>query len=246
MKRIISICIILLLFALTCTASAGWQDISVWYGATITVNNEAFTPTDANGNVVEPFIYEGTTYLPVRAVSEALGAVIAWDGVNNKVIIDKWDTSPSIAAKRELNYYFLAHKAFDELYTSYNILSDIYYTVADGASMDYILSSKDIISSQKENLKDYYDKLDDDLILISNLNFITRTTYQEAYYYSNSYETLANYLLEYSGYISELMINKDAYYSNHDKAYDVLSTFIKEYHAANDDLIIMLNYLILG
>jgi len=35
-------------------------------------NNEKLTLTDATGNIVEPFIYEGTTYLPLRAVAEAL------------------------------------------------------------------------------------------------------------------------------------------------------------------------------
>ncbi len=36
---------------------------------------------DANGNKVEPFIYNGTTYLPVRAISQAMGKDVSWDGV---------------------------------------------------------------------------------------------------------------------------------------------------------------------
>ena len=38
----------------------------------ISSNNIEFMPVDEQGSQVEPFIYEGTTYLPVRAVSEAL------------------------------------------------------------------------------------------------------------------------------------------------------------------------------
>lgn len=34
----------------------------------------------ANGALIEPFIYNGTAYLPVRAVGEALGKDVAWDG----------------------------------------------------------------------------------------------------------------------------------------------------------------------
>lgn len=35
----------------------------------------------------EPFIYEGTTYLPVRAVGEAVGKNVAWDAVSQTVIL---------------------------------------------------------------------------------------------------------------------------------------------------------------
>lgn len=53
----------------------------------IVVNGETITPKDANGNVVEPFIVDGTTYLPVRAISEALGEEVDWDGATSTVYI---------------------------------------------------------------------------------------------------------------------------------------------------------------
>lgn len=42
---------------------------------------------DQQGNKVEPFIVDGTTYLPVRGISEALGQKIDWDSENSRVII---------------------------------------------------------------------------------------------------------------------------------------------------------------
>ena len=36
---------------------------------------------------MEPFIYNGTTYLPVRAVGEALGKQVGWDGKTKTVYI---------------------------------------------------------------------------------------------------------------------------------------------------------------
>ncbi len=39
-------------------------------------NNEAIDMTDANDKAVEAFIYNGTTYVPIRAVSNAFGADI--------------------------------------------------------------------------------------------------------------------------------------------------------------------------
>ena len=46
----------------------------------ISLNGQTITPKDANGNTVEPFAISGTTYLPVRAVGEALGLDVDWDG----------------------------------------------------------------------------------------------------------------------------------------------------------------------
>lgn len=44
---------------------------------------------DSAGNTIQPFIYNGTTYLPVRTVAEALGKEVAWDGQTNTVVLGK-------------------------------------------------------------------------------------------------------------------------------------------------------------
>lgn len=41
----------------------------------------------------EPFIYEGVTYLPVRAVAEAVGKEVYWDGNTNTVTLGKASTT---------------------------------------------------------------------------------------------------------------------------------------------------------
>lgn len=53
----------------------------------IVIDGKEITPSDANGKVVEPFIIDGTTYLPVRAVASALGEEVNWDGETNTVYI---------------------------------------------------------------------------------------------------------------------------------------------------------------
>ena len=69
-------------------ASQGSKMIEVFYNNIgIFINGREVTPTDANGNIVEPFIYGGTTYLPVRAISEALGQEVTWDGENSRIYI---------------------------------------------------------------------------------------------------------------------------------------------------------------
>lgn len=56
-------------------------------GIKIVVDGKELHPTDANGNKVEPMIYNGTTYLPVRAVADAFGKPVYWDGPNYTVYL---------------------------------------------------------------------------------------------------------------------------------------------------------------
>lgn len=55
----------------------------------IVVDGVQITPKDANGNIVEPFVIDGTTYLPVRAIGEAFGKTLEWDGKTNTVYVGK-------------------------------------------------------------------------------------------------------------------------------------------------------------
>lgn len=53
---------------------------AVYMNVKLVVDGVQIEPKDANGNYVEPFIYNGTTYLPVRAVGTAFGKDVSWDG----------------------------------------------------------------------------------------------------------------------------------------------------------------------
>lgn len=59
----------------------------VYNNIKITLNDKEIEPKDAVGNTVEPFTINGTTYLPVRAVAEALGIKVDWDEETNTVIL---------------------------------------------------------------------------------------------------------------------------------------------------------------
>lgn len=84
-----------LLFAVSATAFAavGNSQITVSYNnIKVYVDQTLADLKDVNGNKVEPFIYNGTTYLPVRAVSEALGKEVSWDNAAKAVYVG---TQPS-------------------------------------------------------------------------------------------------------------------------------------------------------
>ena len=65
----------------TKTLSAAYNNIKIY------VNKQMITPKTVSGAVVEPFIVDGTTYLPVRAVATALDQDVTWDAATNSVHI---------------------------------------------------------------------------------------------------------------------------------------------------------------
>lgn len=60
---------------------------AVYANVKIYIDGTLIDPKDVNGNKVEPFIYNGTTYLPVRAVGEAFGKAVSYDGQTKSVYV---------------------------------------------------------------------------------------------------------------------------------------------------------------
>ena len=59
----------------------------------VVVNGKPTTPRDSDGTPVKPFISSGTTYLPVRSISNALGQNVDWDSDTSTIYIgDKLET----------------------------------------------------------------------------------------------------------------------------------------------------------
>ena len=72
----------------TAAANVGRQTVEVDYNdIKITLNGETVELVDASGAPVEPFAINGTTYLPVRAVSDALGLDVNWDAATSTVVL---------------------------------------------------------------------------------------------------------------------------------------------------------------
>ncbi|MDO4563559.1 MAG: copper amine oxidase N-terminal domain-containing protein [Clostridia bacterium] len=95
----------------------------------IFVSHELIDPRDANGNSVEPFIDNGTTYLPVRAVAEALEATVEWDNDTRTVIV---------LSKKGMSYTTAEEAGVDSAALS-EILSDAY----DEGKLSVLLLARD-------------------------------------------------------------------------------------------------------
>ena len=89
-KKVISLIVVLaIVLTTTALASVGKRTAELYYNnIKVMINGKEVTPTDANGNALEPFIIEGTTYLPVRGVASALGMNVGWNSETNTVTLD--------------------------------------------------------------------------------------------------------------------------------------------------------------
>jgi hypothetical protein len=100
---IIGIMLMSAVFADSRTIEAFYSNIK------ISIDGNIVELKDTTGNPVEPFIYEGTTYLPVRAIAEALGMEVKFNETTNTVELAKkegekkviWNDAENIAKAME-------------------------------------------------------------------------------------------------------------------------------------------------
>lgn len=92
----------LMLTGVFAVAKNMYEKIDVLYNdVKIEIDGEEFIAKDVNGNVVEPFIYNGTTYLPVRAIATAFDKDVAWDESTYTVKLTTKEQTPSEAPEEK-------------------------------------------------------------------------------------------------------------------------------------------------
>jgi hypothetical protein len=78
-------------FAFPVLATYGQKQATLYYqDIKIIIDGLEITPKDVTGNIVEPFIIDGTTYLPLRATANAFGIPndnISWDGSTSTITL---------------------------------------------------------------------------------------------------------------------------------------------------------------
>lgn len=66
-------------------------------GISVTFNGVKQTLKDGHGNVIYPVIIDGSSYLPVKAITEMAGCEIAWDGATKTIAITRKEGTPADA-----------------------------------------------------------------------------------------------------------------------------------------------------
>lgn len=111
----------------------------------IVIDGTEIIPHDVNGKRVDPILIDGTTYLPVRAVAEALGKEVYWDGPNYTVYLGKMDGQLQYPTTEMLSLKSIADEPFET-----NTLTDNYgnsyvsaiSTWGSHSELEYLLNMK--------------------------------------------------------------------------------------------------------
>ncbi len=97
-KKWILMLAVVMLFAFTAgvVAAPAVQEITVNLAndIKITLNGTDWTAKDTDGSTMAPIIYKGRTYLPLRAVGEALGVKVDWKQDTRTVILGEAAVKP--------------------------------------------------------------------------------------------------------------------------------------------------------
>lgn len=82
----------------TALAAGGARDITVFPAPKVLINGETFVPRDVTGREVPVFAYEETTYIPIRAVSEAFGLTVDYDAARQTAVISGTASGAAVTA----------------------------------------------------------------------------------------------------------------------------------------------------
>ena len=86
--KALALVLVLALLSVPVLAATGVVDAKLTYrGIKITLDGKEIETVDAKGNSTEAFIMNDSTYLPVRAIAEALGLGVQWDDATSTVVL---------------------------------------------------------------------------------------------------------------------------------------------------------------
>ena len=104
-------------------ASTTLKQLNAYFrGIKIVVDGELMNPVDANGMAIEPFIVDGTIYMPLKTIGEAFNKPLEWDGDTNTVFIGGRVNKPALALPMYSRSYIECSKHGDfQAYTDKGI-----------------------------------------------------------------------------------------------------------------------------
>ncbi|MBE7036600.1 MAG: copper amine oxidase N-terminal domain-containing protein [Ruminococcaceae bacterium] len=142
----------------------------------IYIDGNEIVPKDATGNIVEPFIMNGTTYLPVRAVGTAFGKNVQWDAATKSAYIGNAEIKPSgaFSANEVLNNLTVTAYTWKNSYYHYLALvvknnSDIHCRLS--ANVQFKDANGNLVGVQEEEIMAFEAKQEACLVFANDIEF---------------------------------------------------------------------------
>lgn len=158
---------IVALFVIVLTVSvfaADWDKVTavIRSGITVIMDGNVLTMKDANGNVVNPIVIDGTTYLPIRALSETLGKSVEWVGETETIILGELKKVNLISIVSKI-YGYAGEIVKGSASLTFDNIGDT------GVVYDTAVKIKDVNTAEKEvelTLNKKYKYLDCDVLFV--------------------------------------------------------------------------------
>ncbi|SEK86512.1 stalk domain-containing protein [Paenibacillus sp. OK003] len=169
-------------FSMVLTGSAGvyagtqLETIKAYlnHGLGIEVNGQKFTPTGDQGKKLVPITYQGSTYLPVRSIADALNTEVTYDSKTNKISIgstssssgssstsNSGSTSTSTDKNKQAESVKAKYLPVDfPLPTDAKTISLIESSVEGKNKIVFIYTTKETLLAVGTSYKDYYQNKD--------------------------------------------------------------------------------------
>lgn len=101
---LLAVAMVVALAVPTLAANGRVNAVLLYRDISILVGGSKIEPTDVNGKSTEPFIIDGSTYVPVRALSEALGFEVEWDNATSTITVEKVQPVALCKFMTDINY----------------------------------------------------------------------------------------------------------------------------------------------
>ena len=145
-------------------------------GVSIYIDDVKLNPTNVNGNPVDIFVYNGTTYVPIRAISQGFGKPVLYDSQTKNVYIGRHSADKPTVWLKDMTYFTCS----GSYYTLMNGLKDNL-----GNSRDNVITLDDGSSTVTQNTGSHT------YLLNGQYSKLTGTLFQRFEYRSN---TATNYI----------------------------------------------------
>jgi len=141
MKKVIIVLILCVVFvfgvAVGASGAVKQEEVKaiINHGLKMVLNGKDFAPKGADGQPMRPLTYKGSTYLPVRAIAEALSIAVDYDASSQTVYLGEKGKTP--LSSEHFSHHWYCQLSFDQSQLFVNgkqYQSGILYTGKDGFS----------------------------------------------------------------------------------------------------------------
>ena len=232
-KRLLALLLMFSFFTVGAYAANQYQKtIDVSYDVNLSINGQSPKLTDVNGNTVLPFTYQGTTYVPIRAVGSYLGADISYNAQSHTALI----TSASSTSDNTLDSIYNRNMYTLNLLDHCTDLNTAIYV--ETLKLDSLLFNPAV---GNEYIADCYETYDVLQAICNELNtLISNSSSQTPNYYEDLRSLMYDIKDNFSQYTAALAFFK-AYHETDISSYadsflNTLSKVTSNYLSANDTI----------